>query len=193
MVAIMGLVVQLYAIMDPIAALPQLLRVAESLNPSDVKALINKVSLTVLVLLTVFTLGGNYILMVFGISITSLKVAGGVILMAVALDTLITGHKPSKIEIGEYAVVPLATPLIVGPGTMTLLIMSTGIYGLLNTLVAAYIAFIGIYITLRFSSQIVRLLGPTFVNGLGRFMSLIIASFAAEMLLKGVKEFVEAI
>lgn len=186
---LVGLAIQLYAIMDPIAALPQLMNVIEALNPSDARTLINRVTLAVALLLTVFTIGGNYILMLFGISITSLRVAGGVILMAVALDTLITGHKPSKIELGEYAVVPLATPLIVGPGTMTLLIVSTGVYGVITTLTAAYIAFIFVYLTLRLAPHIVKLTGPTFVNGLGRFMSLIIASFAVEMLFKGVKEF----
>jgi len=174
--------------MDPIAALPQFMRILESLSASDIKSAISRTSLAVFMLLTAFTLCGNYILMLFGISITSLKIAGGVILMAVALDTLITGHKPSKIEVGEFIIVPLATPLIVGPGTMTLLIVSTGVYGMVSTLVAAYIAFIGVYLTLRLSSQILKLVGPTFVNGLGRFMSLIIASFAVEMLIGGIRE-----
>ncbi|MEM4519218.1 MAG: MarC family protein [Sulfolobales archaeon] len=185
---ILGLSVQLYAIMDPIAALPQFMRILDSLSTSDVKNVISKTSIAIFALLTIFTLCGNYILMLFGISITSLKIAGGIILMAVALDTLITGHKPSKIEVGEYVIVPLATPLIVGPGTMTLLIVSTGVYGMASTLVSAYIAFIAVHLTLRLSSQILKLVGATFVNGLGRFMSLIIASFAVEMLLGGVKE-----
>ncbi len=184
----LGLSVQLYAIMDPIAALPQFMRILESIDTSNVRSVTNKTSIAIFVLLTVFTLCGNYILRLFGISTTSLKIAGGVVLMAVALDTLITGHKPSKIEVGEYIIVPLATPLIVGPGTMTLLIVSTSIYGVVNTLISAYIAFIAVYITLQLSSQIVRLVGPTFVNGLGRFMSLVIASFAVEMLVSGVKE-----
>ncbi len=185
---VLGLSVQLYAIMDPIAALPQFMRILESLSDSKVRSVISRTSIAVFMLLTTFTLCGNYILTLFGISITSLKIAGGIILMAVALDTLITGHKPSEIEVGEYIIVPLATPLIVGPGTMTLLIVSTGVYGVVSTLASAYIAFIGVYATLRLSSQIVKLAGPTFVNGLGRFMSLIIASFAVEMLLGGIKE-----
>lgn len=189
---ILGLSVQLYAIMDPIAALPQFMRILESLSASDIKSAISRTSLAIFTLLTAFTLCGNYILMLFGISITSLKIAGGIILMAVALDTLITGHKPSKIEVGEFIIVPLATPLIVGPGTMTLLIVSTGVYGMVSTLVSAYIAFIGVYLTLRLSSQILKLVGPTFVNGLGRFMSLIIASFAVEMLIGGIKELLSA-
>ncbi|MCS7108413.1 MAG: MarC family protein [Sulfolobales archaeon] len=185
---ILGLSVQLYAIMDPIAAIPQFMRILESLTTDEAKKIVVKTSLAIFVLLTLFTLGGNYILMLFGISITSLKIAGGIILMAVALDTLITGHKPSKIEVGEYIIVPLATPLIVGPGTMTLLIISTGVYGVGSTLISAYIAFTAVYLTLKLSPHILRLVGATFVNGLGRFMSLIIASFAAEMLLRGVKD-----
>ncbi len=185
---LLSLSVQLYAIMDPIAAIPQFMRVLEDVEESDIKKIVNKTGIAIFSLLTIFTLFGNYILNLFGISISSLRVAGGVILMGVALDTLITGHKPSKVEVGEYVIVPLATPLIVGPGTMTLLIVSTGVYGVLTTLIAAYIAFIAVYITLLLSPIILRLTGPTFVNGLGRFMSLIIASFAVEMLVSGVRE-----
>jgi multiple antibiotic resistance protein len=174
--------------MDPIAAIPQFMRVLEDVEESDIKKIVNKTGIAIFSLLTIFTLFGNYILNLFGISISSLRVAGGVILMGVALDTLITGHKPSKVEVGEYVIVPLATPLIVGPGTMTLLIVSTGVYGVLTTLIAAYTAFIAVYITLLLSPIILRLTGPTFVNGLGRFMSLIIASFAVEMLVSGVRE-----
>lgn len=185
---LLSLSVQLYAIMDPIAAIPQFMRVLEDVEESDIKKIVNKTGIAIFSLLTIFTLFGNYILNLFGISISSLRVAGGVILMGVALDTLITGHKPSKVEVGEYVIVPLATPLIVGPGTMTLLIVSTGVYGVLTTLIAAYTAFIAVYITLLLSPIILRLTGPTFVNGLGRFMSLIIASFAVEMLVSGVRE-----
>jgi multiple antibiotic resistance protein len=185
---LLSLSVQLYAIMDPVAAIPQFMRVLEDVEEDDVRGVVNKTAIAIFSLLTIFTLFGNYILSLFGISISSLRVAGGVILMGVALDTLITGHKPSKVEVGEYIIVPLATPLIVGPGTMTLLIVSTGVYGVLTTLIAAYIAFVAVYITLLLSPIILRLTGPTFVNGLGRFMSLIIASFAVEMLVGGVRE-----
>ncbi|MEM2261014.1 MAG: MarC family protein, partial [Ignisphaera sp.] len=120
-------------------------------------------------------------------------IAAGIILMATAIDTLITGHKPERIRVGEYVIVPIATPLIVGPGTMTLLITSSRLYGVLSTLMASYMAFVYTYVVLRFSRRIARLAGETFIHGLGRFMSIIIASFAVEMFIGGIEEFISTL
>lgn len=185
---IITLSIQIFAIMDPLTALPPLVEVITDLKPSEMRKMINRAAIAIFVLLTLFSTTGGIIIYVFGLSISSLKIAAGIILMATAIDTLITGHKPEKINVGEYIIVPIATPLIVGPGTMTLLITASRLYGIINTLIAAYIAFIATYIILLISRNMVRLVGTTFVNGLGRFMSIIIASFAVEMFLDGARE-----
>ncbi|MEM0501216.1 MAG: MarC family protein [Ignisphaera sp.] len=185
--------IQLFAIMDPLAAIPALLDIVSSLDSREATRLINKASIAIFLLLTIFTTIGGYILIAFGISISSLKIAAGIILMATAIDTLITGHKPERIRVGEYVIVPIATPLIVGPGTMTLLITSSRLYGVLSTLMASYMAFVYTYVVLRFSRRIARLAGETFIHGLGRFMSIIIASFAVEMFIGGIEEFISTL
>jgi multiple antibiotic resistance protein len=185
--------IQLFAIMDPLAAIPTLLDIVTSLQEHESRKLIDKAALVIFILLNVFAVVGGYILMIFGISVPAFKMAAGVILMATAIDTLITGHKPEKIDVGTYIIVPIATPLIVGPGTMTLLITSAKIYGILNTLIASYIAFIFTYIILRVSGKLVKLVGETFIHGLGRFMSIIIASFAVEMMTSGISEYIKTL
>jgi multiple antibiotic resistance protein len=187
------LALQIFAIMDPLAAVPTLLNVISLLPETEGRKLVDKAALAIFILLTIFTIAGGYILMFFGISISSLKMAAGAILMATAIDTLITGHKPEKIEVGTYIIVPIATPLIVGPGTMTLLITSARVYGILNTLTAAYIAFAFTYIVLRTARGLARVVGETFIHGLGRFMSIIIASFAIEMMTSGISEYIESL
>lgn len=179
-----SIVVQLYAVMNPLVAIPKFLEVVEFSEGGFMRT-VNRVFLSIILLNFVFVLGGNYILSIFGISLSSLKIAGGIILLAVAIDTLITGHKPEKVETGDLIVVPIATPLIVGPGTMTTLILLSGLKGITMTLISSLIACFLVYLTLLISTFISRLLGPTFINGLGKFMSLIIASFAVEMLLSG--------
>lgn len=189
---IITLAVQLYAVMNPLVAIPKFTEAVESEGMShSFVSLVNRVFFVIVLLSTVFVFAGNYILTFFGISVTSLKIAGGIILLAVAIDTLITGHKPERIEAGDLIVVPIATPLIIGPGTMTSLILFSGMYGITNVLISSYIACILVYFTLLLSVAILRLLGPTFVNGLGKFMSLIIASFAIQMLLSGVSSYIE--
>jgi len=187
------LALQIFAIMDPLAAVPTLLDVVSHIPEAESKKLVDRAALAIFILLNVFTIAGGYILTLFGISLASFKMAAGAILMATAIDTLITGHKPAKIEVGTYIIVPIATPLIVGPGTMTLLITSARLYGILNTLIAAYIAFAFTYLILRTARGLVKIAGETFIHGLGRFMSIIIASFAIEMITSGVREYVESL
>jgi multiple antibiotic resistance protein len=187
------LALQIFAIMDPLAAVPTLLDVISLLPETEGRKLVDKAALAIFILLTIFTIAGGYILMLFGISISSFKMAAGAILMATAIDTLITGHKPEKIEVGTYIIVPIATPLIVGPGTMILLITSARVYGILNTLTAAYIAFAFTYIVLRTARGLARVVGETFIHGLGRFMSIIIASFAIEIMTSGISEYIESL
>ncbi|MEL9940747.1 MAG: MarC family protein [Ignisphaera sp.] len=185
--------IQLFAIMDPLAAIPTLLDVISTVPQEESKRLIDKAALAIFILLNIFAVVGGYILSLFGISIPAFKTAAGVILMATAIDTLLTGHKPEKIDVGTYIIVPIATPLIVGPGTMTLLITSARLYGIPNTLIASYIAFVATYIVLRVSKEIARLVGTTFIHGLGRFMSIIIASFAVEMVMSGINEYIKSL
>ncbi|MEM1683007.1 MAG: MarC family protein [Ignisphaera sp.] len=185
--------VQIFAIMDPLAAVPALVEALSGFGDKEARTYINRASIVIFALLTIFSTIGGAVLHVLGLDISYLKIAAGVLLMAISIDTLITGHKPSRISVGEYIIVPIATPLIVGPGTMTLLIASSKVYGIANTLLASYIAFLATYIILLISNKIVKLLGNTFIHGLGRFMSIIIASFAVEMFVSGLRSIVSTL
>lgn len=187
-VVIAMLSIQVFAIMDPLAAVPALADALRGFEEKTSRAFINKASIAIFLLLTLFSTLGGYILEILGIEIAYLRIAAGIVIMAISIDTLITGHKPLKIDVGEYVIVPIAIPLIVGPGTMTLLITSAKIYGVINTLIASYIAFIFTYLILITSNKIIKMLGNTFIHGLGRFMSIIIASFAVKMLIIGIEE-----
>ncbi|MEM4485296.1 MAG: MarC family protein [Sulfolobales archaeon] len=186
--------ISIFAIMDPPAAIPTLISYIGSLESSRdnideaVKRVVGRVFVAVFILLTVFSLAGEYVLKFFNIDLASLKIAGGVLLMAVAVDMLITGHKPENISGGDLAVVPIATPLIVGPGTMSTLIVYSRIYGSLTTLAGAYIALLITYPILRYSYKIFRFLGTSTLQGLGKFMSLIIASIAVTLVIGGLKD-----
>jgi len=186
--------ISIFAIMDPPAAIPTLISYIGVLSGSekDVKKIVNKIVnkaiIVVFILLTIFSLAGEYILKFFNIDLASLRIAGGVLLMAVAIDMLITGHKPENVSSGDFAVVPIATPLIVGPGTMSTLIVYSRIYGSLTTLLGAYIALSISYPLLRYSYDLFKYLGTSTLQGLGKFMSLIIASIAVSLIFSGLRD-----
>jgi len=83
--------------------------------------------------------------------------------------------------------VPIATPLIVGPRTMSTLIVYSRIYGPLVTLVGSYIAFAMAYPLLRYSYIVFRYLGSSVLQGLAKFMSIVVASIAVELLISSLR------
>jgi multiple antibiotic resistance protein len=161
-VGFLGLVGQLYAIMNPIGKLA-------IIGPLAVERL-----------------------SVFGVSIDSFRIAGGVVLLAISIMTLVSGSYVGKIEITEeQAVVPLATSLIVGPGTITALIVISSVYGPLVAFLAAFVASTAVAATLLIGIRVIRYVGATPLRLFGRFMPLIIASVATEMILTGIRNSVK--
>lgn len=186
----LGLVGQLYAIMNPVGKLAVVGPLAIE-KPAFVKRITVVVIAVVFILTSLFALGGGLILSIFGVSLDSFRIAGGVVLMTISITTLLSGSYVGRLEITEeQAVVPLATPLIVGPGTITALIVMSSVYGPLHALAAALAAAALVAATLIVGIRVVRYVGVTPMRLLGRFMSLIIASVATEMILTGVKNYV---
>ncbi|MCI4447735.1 MAG: MarC family protein [Pyrobaculum sp.] len=190
-IGFLGLVGQLYAIMNPIGKLAIIGPLAVE-RPAYVRKITATVVVVVYVLASIFALAGGFILSVFGVSIDSFRIAGGVVLLAISIMTLVSGSYVSKIEIAEeQAVVPLATPLIVGPGTITALIVISSVYGPLVAFLAAFVASTAVAATLLIGIRVIRYVGATPLRLLGRFMSLIIASVATEMILTGIRDIVK--
>ncbi len=190
-VGFLGLVGQLYAIMNPIGKLAIVGPLAVE-RPAYVRKITATVVVVVYVLASIFALAGGFILSAFGVSIDSFRIAGGVVLLAISIMTLVSGSYVGKIEITEeQAVVPLATPLIVGPGTIAALIVISSVYGPLVAFLAAFVASTAVAATLLVGIRVIRYVGATPLRLLGRFMSLIIASVATEIILTGIRNSVK--
>jgi len=145
---------------------------------------------------------GQYILMFFGISISSFKIAGGILLLLMAINMLnaktpnakntkeeLAEAQEKSINVSEIAVVPLAIPLIAGPGAIsTIIIYSQKSDTLLHLIyMSLIILIIGLYIfvTLRAATFISKKLGITGINIISRVMGLILASISIEFITSG--------
>ena len=184
--------VQLLAIMNPFSAIPTFLALTEGLNRRDIDGIVRKATLAGLLIVVAFTAAGNYILEAFNVSIAVLRIGGGVILMTIAIDMLGEEVRTKKMHPGDIAVVPIATPLIIGPGTITtILLLVTSKPGDYSNqfivLIAALLACITSFTVLRISEYMVKVLRMSTVRALGRFMALIIAGVAAEMIVHGIR------
>jgi multiple antibiotic resistance protein len=148
-----------------------------------------------------FALTGTLIFKIFGVTLAAFKIAGGILLLLTALDML--QHKPSttratpdEIEEGaqkdDIAIVPLAMPLLSGPGaiaTVTMLTSESTALWQLAPIVAAILATTGLsYLLLRGATYVERVLGRSGQAILGRVMGLLLAAIAVEFMLSGLRE-----
>jgi len=186
--AVLSTAIQLFAIMNPVSAIPIFLSFTSRLENGERKKIVNTATTIVVALLFVFALFGLLILDALNVSVSSFKLGGGVLLMVLAIDMLSGLSRSKSVELDQIAVVPLATPLLVGPGTMTTLIVLSGTHPIINVLIGAIVAAAGVYLTLRFSPLLVSLLGKNGIQTVSRIMAVILAAVAAQMIYSALYE-----
>jgi Multiple antibiotic transporter len=184
--------VKLFAIMDPFSVIPYILGIFTSYQESTQQNvswsyLVNKISMVIVVILLIFAVLGRLILDFLGLSPASLEIGGGIILVYLGIDTM-GGFGQLRFlsrSIEEAIVTPIATPLIVGPGTLTALVTLSVNYSILVLIAGSLIAALLTYISLMSAPLLVKVLGRTGTIAAGRFTAVIIAAFGVQLILGG--------
>jgi len=191
LIAVISVFLQIFAIMDPVGIVPIYLSFMSGLDQDRHRRIVTQTILVCLGLVTLFTVAGSYILSFFNVSIAATRIGGGILLVAIAIDMLGGLPRTKHIPPEEMAVVPIATPLLVGPGTITTLILLSTVYPLYVVLIGSYLVVAITYLMLRYVDTLYRVLGPGIIKTLARLMAIIVAAIAIEMILTGVEDYIE--
>lgn len=181
--------IALFIIIDPLGNLPIFIGLTGDKTKEERKKILKIVALTALVLLLIFTFAGTGILKIFKITISDFKIAGGLLLLAISLKILIVGYVIPESE--EIGVVPLACPLLVGPGAITTTMVFLGIYGLKITLVAILISFLLTSVILNFAENIYNFLGKTGALIISKIVAILISAIAVQYIRSGIEEMIK--
>ena len=188
----------LFAILDPIGMIPIIIAFTIGLTPQKRARIGRMASLSVFGILLTALLIGELVLEFFGISIHSFRVAGGILLLLMSIAMLFGNKdKPSpndSIE-GEstssFAIVPLSTPLLAGPGAISTIILDAhkghgiGHYAVLGFEIIL-LSFI-VWLTFLIAPWISQRLGRIGSDVFSRLMGLILASIAVEFIAGGLR------
>ena len=177
---IMTMSIQLFAIINPLSVLPTFLLCTQGLSNVERSKVVHITSLFVIALILTFALIGQLIISALQVSVSSFELGGGILVMIIAVD-MMKGTQSKMLDATQAALVPIATPLIVGPGTMATLIVLANTDNLINVLVAGMIAAFGVFLILEYSDRIASLIGNNGVQAVGRLMAIILAAIAANM------------
>ena len=182
--------IALFIIVDPFGNIPIFVGLTENINDAQRKKTYNTAILVGFALLLVFAFTGQGILSLFGLSIYSFEVAGGILLLIIAIRILISGFHESTESPESLGAVPIAIPLLVGPGAITTTIFNLQAYGIIITISAVVVVLALTWVILRFINDFYKILGKTGSIVIARVMALLIAAIAVQYILTGVTHFV---
>jgi multiple antibiotic resistance protein len=139
-------------------------------------------------LLMVFAVAGTEILSIFGITISSFMIAGGTLLLLVSIELLTHGGSRFGGTVSdESGIVPLAFPLLAGPGAITSVILSFQSSGLAVTLISIAIVIVITYVVFYLTATIYRILGRRGSLIITRVFAVLVASIAVQYVVDGLQ------
>lgn len=177
----------LFIILDPLGLIPIFMGLTQGCTTEERRAILSRATFVALGLLLIFTFTGTGILRLFGISLSDFKIAGGILLLVIALRIISEAHYGKTAE-GRPGVVPLAVPLLVGPGAITTTIVLIGTYGLWITFAAVIITFAFSFVIFRYVVALYRFLGETGSDVIAKIMGMLLAAIAVQFIRQGVQE-----
>jgi len=187
-------ILALFAIVDPIGNIPILLHVAEHTPNGQSRKAFNTAVVVGVVILLAFSFAGNAILNhVFHIQLADLQLAGGILLLIIAIDHLIFGSLRRSVEVTgtfspyEIGCVPLACPLLAGPGAMVTSLTTLESSGPMKAVVAIAAVFGTLWLIMRFIEPIHRFLGRMVCTVFSKVMCLFIAAIGVHMIMSGLQ------
>jgi len=192
--------VTLTAVLDPFLAVPIFLALTASRSDGERKALVRVVTITVFGVLAISALVGEQLLLLIGASLAAFRVGGGLVLLLMALAMLNAqagGVRQSRdearaLESGELSgVVPLAVPLLAGPGAISTTIIAAQAGGAVHfaaILVCILLVCALTWITLRLAAPIGARLGTTGLNIATRILGLLLAALAIQTMAEGLRQ-----
>lgn len=184
----------LFIIVDPLGDIPIFIGLTEKMTELQRKKIFNTATIVGFILLLVFAFTGQEIFIIFGVSISSFEVAGGILLLIIAIRILISGSMhETDVAPESMGAVPIAMPLLVGPGAITTTIFNLHAYDIYVTVISVFIVMAIVWLILRYITSVNRFLGKTGSLVIARVMSLLIAAIAVQYILTGAKEFVLAV
>ncbi|MFT4753711.1 MAG: multiple antibiotic resistance protein [Salibacteraceae bacterium] len=188
----------LFSVMNPLSTVPVFVGLTTDHSRSERAKIAFKTAVNVWVILVISYFVGKYILVFFGISVDSLKIAGGLIIASSGFALLTgkfaehKGMKKNKVKTDvqnreEVSLTPLAIPMIAGPGSISLLITynqeSTGVNYTLIMMAAILLSGIMIFLMLRSAHSIVNFLGASGINALSRIVGFIVIAIGIEFII----------
>ena len=180
--------VPLFVAIDAIGVVGIYISLTQNTSETFRSKLLNEATITALGVSIVFLFFGKLIFKLLGISVNDFRIAGGLILLILAIMDILFSHLDQRRDPGEgnLGVVPIGIPLIMGPAALTTILISSESVGWRITLAALLLNLFIAWAVFRYAFTIVRLIGSSGTKAVAKVMALFLAAIAVMMIRSGV-------
>lgn len=195
----------IFFVIDPMANLPIFLTITRGDSAEQRRATAMRAAFAAWVVLCVFAVAGGLIFKAFGISLGAFKIAGGIMLLLMAIDMMraqtsatrtTVEEQQESVEKDDVAIFPLAIPMFAGPGAIAtvMVLMSRAAWKPVPTaavFVAITLTCIACYIFMRSAARAERMIPKTLLRAFERIMGLLLAAIAVEFVAGGIRDIIQ--
>ena len=182
----------LFVVIDPFGTMVLFMTMTTEYSVSEQKVAAKDAFVYGSIILVFFSITGSLILSLMGISLTAIQIAGGIILLIMGIEMVREGDRPKStgktFNNPDLGIVPFATPLLAGPGAISLVIILSreSLFSAIITILSVVIIFVMVFVLFSYSRQISRAIGDKPMKAITSIFGLFVAGFAIQFILDAV-------
>jgi len=180
--------IPLFVAIDVFGVLPLFVGVTESLDDHQRKKLTAEASLTAFAISIVFLVGGKLLFDFLGITESDFRVGGGIVLLVLAVHDILFSKERKRDAVQSIGVVPIGTPLIMGPAALTTIIILVDSYGYAWTVSSLLVNMLIVWLVFSHARRISRAMGKAGSQAVAKVAALFLAGIAVMMIRSGIQE-----
>ncbi len=176
--------------LDAPGTLPIYVGMTEGLERQERKRIVRQSIITAFLVAVGFILVGRAIFSALGILVEDFMIAGGIVLLIIAITDVVRAGERKLERSPEFGVVPLGTPIIAGPGTLTTALVLVGTSGYPPVILSLFVNLLIAWMIFAQADRIIRFIGLSGSRAFAKVASLILAAFAVKMIRSGIFKFI---
>lgn len=179
--------VPLFIVIDALGILPFIIAFSEEMSRDERQKMIHVAVFTAIIVGLAFLFFGQFILNIMGISVGAFTVAGGLILLVLSIKYILTGRLVEAVREELVAVVPIGTPLLSGPATITTLLLLANQFPLYIVLISFMLNVLIAWVLFLLGNHIIRLMGKGGLRAVSNVFNLLLTAIAITMIFRGLE------
>lgn len=180
--------IPVFVAMDPFGLLPMFTSLTRDMSAKEKRDVVRFSTLTALVISIAFAFIGEVIFKVLGITVGDFKIAGGILLLVIAIMELL-GRGQRQREPQAVGVVPLGVPMLVGPAVLTIVIVLIDNYGIAATVLSLVMNLTIVFMVFSAEQQITKVIGKNGLIVISKVVMLLLTAIAVMMIRLGIESY----